>query len=147
MSRPQSQSQSQSQSQKEEDKSLVPLDHVAGGLLGLWNALVTKLPKAQKLTTERRRHAAARPKDEPDLDAWKAAILRLEASAFATGQNDRGWKADFDFLLQPGTLTKIREGKYDNRTRAGPMMGAGRTAGNVAALQTVLNRKRVTDVA
>jgi hypothetical protein len=140
-----SQSQSQSQSQKEEDKSLVPLDHATGGLLGLWNATVTKLPKAQKLTAERRRHAAARLKDEPDLGAWKAAILRLEASAFATGENDRGWRADFDFLIRPGTLTKVLEGKYDNRPT--PMFATvGKTAGNMAALQAVLSPKGVARV-
>jgi hypothetical protein len=38
----------------------------------------------------------------------------LERSAFCRGENDRGWRADFDFLLQPKSFTKLLEGAYDH---------------------------------
>ena len=114
-------------------------------LMRTWNESVTRLPKASKMTPERRRHCVSRLREEPSLTIWRNAFVRLEASAFANGQNDRGWRADFDFALKPGTLVKILEGKYDDRERTTPLMGAGKTAGNVAALKAVLNRERGTD--
>lgn len=30
------------------------------------------------------------------------------------GKNDRGWKADFDFLMRVDKATSILEGKYGN---------------------------------
>ena len=129
------------------------LVHVPGGtalavttvkpeaLFDLWNETVTRLPKATKLSADRRRHLLSRLKEEPSLTIWRNAIVRLDASDFATGQAG-GWRADFDFLLRPGTLLKVLEGKYDNRT---PLMGAGKTAGNMAALKMVLEQNRGTD--
>jgi len=35
-------------------------------------------------------------------------------SQFLTGQNDRGWKADFDWIIKPQNFYKILEGKYSN---------------------------------
>ena len=31
-----------------------------------------------------------------------------------TGQNDRKWKADFDFLMRIDKATSVLEGKYSN---------------------------------
>lgn len=46
------------------------------------------------------------------------AIARVAASDFCRGGNNRRWKADFDTLLQPSTLVRILEGRYDNRRPA-----------------------------
>lgn len=48
------------------------------------------------------------------------AFRRAQASSFCTGQNDRHWKADFDWLLNENNLVKVLEGKYDNPAEAGP---------------------------
>lgn len=110
-------------------------------LMNLWNDTVRRLPKAQKFTPDRRRHAVSRLLEEPALPIWRNAIVRLDASDFATGQGG-GWRADFDFLIRPGTLTKVLEGKYDNRA---PLMGAGKTSGNAAALKAFIAMNRGTD--
>ena len=36
-------------------------------------------------------------------------------SPHCTGCNDRGWRADFDFLLQPASLIRTLEGRYEGR--------------------------------
>lgn len=110
-------------------------------LLDLWNTTVRRLPKAQKLTEPRRRQAQARLHEEPDLEVWRVSFVRLDASDFASGQAG-GWRADFDFVLRPGTLTKIQEGKYDNRTAQTALWGAGRTAGNRSALEQAIELSR-----
>lgn len=87
--------------------------------LELYNQLAEKkgLPKAQKLTKARNGKINARLKDAGGIDGWKAALAKLEASPFCTGQNDRGWIADIDFLITESSFTKLMEGKYDERPR------------------------------
>jgi hypothetical protein len=89
-------------------------------LMRVWNETVTRLPKVLKLTSDRERRARARLREDPDLEAWRRDIGKLDASDFAAGENDRGWKAGFDFLLSPGKLAKLREGAYDNSPKATP---------------------------
>ncbi len=49
-------------------------------------------------------------------DNWKVIIGKVSASTFCTGHNDRGWKADIDWLLNKvQNYIKVLEGKYDNK--------------------------------
>jgi hypothetical protein len=44
---------------------------------------------------------------------WKTAMDKISKIPFCMGQNDRGWKASFDWFLTPDAVVKIIEGKYD----------------------------------
>jgi hypothetical protein len=70
-------------------------------------------PRVEKMTASRRRQLRARIRDS-SVDEWQRAMDALERSAFCRGENDRGWRADFDFLLQPKSFTKLLEGAYDH---------------------------------
>ena len=70
-------------------------------------------PAIRKMTGQRERLLKARLKDS-SLDEWLQAMAALERSAFCRGENERGWRADFDFLLQPKSFTKLLEGAYDH---------------------------------
>lgn len=70
-------------------------------------------PAVRRMTGTRERHLRARLK-ENSFDDWQRAFAALERSAFCRGENDRGWRADFDFLLQPKSFTKLIEGAYDH---------------------------------
>lgn len=70
-------------------------------------------PPIRKMTGQRERQLRARLKDST-IDEWMQAMSALERSAFCRGENDRGWRADFDFLLQPKSFTKLLEGAYDH---------------------------------
>lgn len=85
-------------------------------ILGAWNhmALECGLPEAKKLTAERERRLAARCRDF-DINDWTEAIRAVRRSPFLRGDNDRGWRANFDWLLQPRSLTKLIEGQYDQK--------------------------------
>lgn len=72
------------------------------------------LPEVQKLTESRKTKLNNRLKDCGGIDGWKIALEKITASEFLTGDNDKGWKADFDFLVQESSFTKLMEGKYDN---------------------------------
>lgn len=72
------------------------------------------LPKPQKLTDKRKGHIRALLKTFT-LEEIKDAFMKAEESDFLKGNNDRKWKADFDFLINQNNLTKVAEGKYNNR--------------------------------
>ena len=84
-------------------------------LMALWNREAHKdLPKAKGLSPGREKSCRARLRERP-LDTWIEIINRINASAFCRGENDRGWKASFDWLLRPDTAFRVSEGKYDDR--------------------------------
>jgi len=47
------------------------------------------------------------------LEDWSTAMAAIYNSKFLCRENDRGWKADFDFLLQPKSFVKLLEGAYN----------------------------------
>jgi uncharacterized protein YdaU (DUF1376 family) len=84
-------------------------------ILDAWQQRMVPLgvPAVAKMTADRDRKLRARLKDST-IEEWQRAMDALERSAFCRGENDRGWRADFDFLLQPKSFTKLLEGAYDH---------------------------------
>lgn len=85
-------------------------------LILLWNELCGELPKVKtsNKTRERKIKTVWPCLDESE---WVQVIKKLAASDFCNGNNDRAWKADFDFLLKPETYSRTQEGRYDNKTK------------------------------
>lgn len=81
-----------------------------------WNTMAdgAGVPKA-KLTPERRRKLGTFVRRHT-IDDITEAIWAVPRSPFLCGENDRGWKAGIDFLLQPTSFTKLIEGTYDRAT-------------------------------
>lgn len=82
-----------------------------------WNGMAARcgLVAVVKLTDERRRKAKAQAK-RFTLDEWADVFRRIEQSPFLRGTNDRGWRADFNFILSEGNFVKILEGKYGQQS-------------------------------
>jgi biotin operon repressor len=80
-----------------------------------WNSKGT-LPCVRGFTSQRSEKLHLRMGDSLFTDNWREIIDKLSASSFATGQNDRNWKADIDWLLKnSNNYAKVLEGRYDNR--------------------------------
>jgi hypothetical protein len=100
-----------------EDVSVAPTEPppTKDEVLEAWATRMVPLgfPRIAKMTAQRERLLRARLKDST-FDEWQRAMSALERSAFCRGENDRGWRADFDFLLQTKSFTKLLEGAYDH---------------------------------
>ncbi len=74
----------------------------------LWNEKVagTPLKTIRVWTAKRDRVVKARLAEEGDLGLWGLAMQHLAASPHHRGENDRGWVADVDFLLQAEQYAK-----------------------------------------
>ncbi|MDO5479100.1 MAG: hypothetical protein Q4G23_08055 [Clostridia bacterium] len=44
----------------------------------------------------------------------KTAFEKVQESSFLKGDNERGWKASFDWVMKVDNLIKVIEGNYDN---------------------------------
>lgn len=78
-----------------------------------WNTLARRigLPVAKTLDDGRRKAIAKRLEDG-GLAVWGEALAAVERSAHCRGENDRGWKADLDFVCQLKSWRRLLEGFY-----------------------------------
>jgi hypothetical protein len=79
-----------------------------------WNDLAERrgLPKVKALTGVRAKKLRSLIRAHP-IEDFTEAISAIERSPFLLGQKDGGWRANFDFLLQPSSFVKLIEGNYD----------------------------------
>lgn len=81
----------------------------------LWNLHRRNLPKVIEMSKKRERLAKSVFHKLTEND-WVSVIKKIAASEFCSGKNDRGWQANFDFLIKPDTYIKALEGAYDTKT-------------------------------
>jgi hypothetical protein len=85
-----------------------------------WNATAKKvgLPQCLVMSDARRRKLGIRVKDPFFQSNWKTALEKISKSPFCLGCSERGWRASFDWFIQPDAVAKTMEGKYDTVERA-----------------------------
>ena len=106
---------------EEEDKANKPeISNKPQQLADRYNAICTSLPKVVRLTDKRRRAVRLIYDKGYTPEQLDEVFRKAQASSFCTGQNDRHWKADFDWLHNESNLVKVLEGKYDNPAAAKP---------------------------
>lgn len=83
-------------------------------LMEEWNDLakLCDLPAVRSLTAERKRKAKLCLKEYPDMEIWETAFKHIHDSPFLRGNGKTGWKANFNWLLQPDTIAKLSEETY-----------------------------------
>ena len=91
-------------------------------LVNIWNSGCKSLPAVTKLTQKRIQSIRARLKEYPDPSDWIKALERIAASDFLSGRGAHTWRATFDWLLRPESLTKVLEGQYDNKKEPRPKL-------------------------
>lgn len=72
------------------------------------------IPTIRSIGGQRRSGTMARIR-EHGKPAFAEAVKKAAASDFLNGKNDRGWVADFDWIIKPNNFIKVLEGNYDNR--------------------------------
>lgn len=84
-----------------------------------WNDLAKQIgnPAAKSLTADRRRSIKARI-DEAGETGWLEALEGVRQSRHCQGKNDRDWRADIDFVCQPKSFNRLREGFYGRDAKA-----------------------------
>ena len=89
--------------------------HTVSDFIETYNTTCQSLPKCSKVTDKRKRDIQKILKKY----TWEEILQvfnNLESSSFCKGDNNRGWKADIDFILREDKFVSVLEGKYNNRT-------------------------------
>jgi DNA-binding IscR family transcriptional regulator len=81
-----------------------------------WNDTADRhdLPRIAEVSGERRCRVE-RLIAEHDFERWTKVITSIRQSGYLHGDNKRGWRITFDWMLEPENFTKILEGNYDDR--------------------------------
>lgn len=87
---------------------------ICGDVVTMYNNICVSLPVCKKLSDGRRRKIRARLKAY-DLDDFRNAFMKAEASDFMTGRSGN-WRANIDWFIEnDNNMRKTLEGNYDNR--------------------------------
>lgn len=97
------------------NKEIVPLsDFNLEKFIEWFNSNCGNIPKIVKFSNKRKRLLKSFLKENTKDDLFKCCE-KIFLSDFCNGKNDRGWKADIEFIINPSNTAKILEGKYDNK--------------------------------
>jgi len=98
------QGQEQGQEQRQEAKGLSPLSAQPTirpeEFANTWNRNRGHLPKVERFTESRRRKVKARLAEGITIERFQEAVRCCRDKPFLRGDNDRGWTADFDWLIE-----------------------------------------------
>lgn len=96
-------------------------------IVDLFNTTCVSFPKVTALSADRQKHIAARLK-QYGAEKIKLVFQKAEASSFLKGENNRKWKANFDWLINETNFAKVLDGNYDDKrgNGASPEQGESR---------------------
>lgn len=83
-------------------------------LVNFYNSTCTGLSKVEVISKTRKDLMRMRNKEHGG-NAIKTVLEKSSASNFLNGENDRGWKANFDWIFNSRNFIKILEGYHDNK--------------------------------
>ncbi len=101
--------------EKKEEIDISPLPSVSE-IIELYHSICESFPVLKFVSEARKEKIRTRVREMKDLETIKTVFTKMEASKFLKGDNDRKWKATFDWLFDNSkNWVKIYEGNYDNK--------------------------------
>lgn len=97
-------------------------EKVTHRLMEIWNEHRESLPSVKELNPKRLKGCRQRWAECSDPAQWASVIHFLANDKFFSGNNEGGWRANFDYLLRPSTRVQILE-RIDSPTRNNPEQG------------------------
>ena len=94
-------------------------------IVEIYNLYCTNLSQVQKVT-DKREKAIDNFLKEFSIEQFEEICKKANKTAFLTGENNRKWKADFDFLMRTDKAISILEDKYSQNKES-------QTSGNIFA--------------
>ena len=106
--------QSSSYKDKDKEKDKDKYNNKDKEIKNFFNSTCINLPKITKLSDQRKKAINTRAK-EYDFKTIGKVFKIVSESEFLNGKNNKGWSANFDWILNPTNFLKILEGNYNNK--------------------------------
>lgn len=84
------------------------------GIVARYNTLCKSYPKVRTVSRSRREAIEARLKEGYGPGDFGTLFEKAENSGFLKGNNSRGWRATFDWLINENNMAKTMDGNYDD---------------------------------
>lgn len=78
-------------------------------VVALWNKICTNLPKVMTVGAQRESNILNRVSEHPHTKEWQQVFSWLNESPHHRGDNERGWVATIDFIIERGKGAKFNE--------------------------------------
>lgn len=114
-------------------------------IVDMYHSICVSYPRLVKVTDSRKKAMRSRWAEYEDIDKFVLLFSKAEASTFLKGTNGRGWKATFDWLLNPTNMVKVLEGNYDNSRDANGGQAQTVQEKNRNSLQAMLEQERLKE--
>lgn len=108
-------------------QSATQMDCPYSQIKDLYHDICVSYPKIRAIDGERKRAVAARWNSCKSIDTFRELFTIAEGSAFMKGENDRNWRADFDWMMKPTNFSKVLEGKYNREQKQTSGTGSRKT--------------------
>lgn len=90
----------------------------------MYHRICKSLPTLATFSENRKKHVRARWKQYGEsLEPFEELFTLAESSDFLKGANEKGWHADFDWLMKDANMAKTLEGKYNKNGTTPPRGG------------------------
>lgn len=116
---------------KEEDKG------TCQQVVDLFHRLCPSFPRVRTLSEFRKREIRNRMKSYTMAD-FETMFRNAEDSGFLKGENNRGWKASFDWLVTDKNMAKVIDGVYADKRKKEQSGGRQLDADELAAIERLL---------
>ena len=84
-------------------------------IMNLYNSICVSFPVCRNLSDNRKKMIKACFKNGIKEEDFERAFRLSEDSSFLKGMNNRGWSANFDWIMKDANLAKILDGNYTNK--------------------------------
>ena len=81
-------------------------------IMNLYNSICVSFPVCRNLSDNRKKMIKACFKNGIKEEDFERAFRLSEDSPFLKGMNNRGWSANFDWIIKPNNIVKILDGNY-----------------------------------
>jgi hypothetical protein len=85
-------------------------------IMNLYNSICVSFPTCRNLSDNRKKMIKACFKNGIKGEDFERAFRLSEESSFLKGMNNRGWSANFDWIIKPNNIVKILDGNYTQNT-------------------------------
>ena len=99
------------------DEPVAPRERIDyTSIMNLYNSICVSFPVCRNLSDNRKKMIKACFKNGIKEEDFERAFRLSEDSPFLKGMNNRGWSANFDWIIKPNNIVKILDGNYTQNT-------------------------------